>query len=74
MMLTTLVLAEMFRLTVPQILRQTPPAPEPARYHTVDFADAVEREALRCICMTTRLSPGSLRAEILLVSDCECGK
>jgi len=74
MMLATLVLAEMFRLTVPQVLRQTPKAPDSAQYHLVDFADAVEREAERCICTTTRLSPATLRAEILLVSDCECGK
>ena len=74
MMLTTLVLAEMFRLTVPQVLRQTPRDAEPSKYHLVDFADAVEREAERCICTTTRLSPATLRAEILLVSDCECGK
>jgi hypothetical protein len=74
MMLTTLVLAEMFRLTVPQVLRQTPPPPEHTRYHMEDFADAVEREAERCICTTTRVSPATLRAEILLVSDCECGK
>jgi hypothetical protein len=74
MTLTMLVLAEMFRLTVPQVLRQTPKVPDSAQYHLVDFAEAVEREAERCICTTTRLSPATLRAEILLVSDCECGK
>ncbi len=74
MMLTTLVLAEMFRLTVPQVLQQTPKDPVPLKYNLADFADAVEREAERCICTTTRLSPATLRAEILLVSDCECGK
>ncbi len=74
MMLTTLVLAEMFRLTVPQVLRQTPKDPASLRYDLADFAEAVERDAERCICITTRLSPATLRAEILLVSDCECGK
>jgi hypothetical protein len=74
MMLATLVLAEMFRLTVPQVLRQTPTTQDSGKYNLVDFADAVEREAERCICTTTRLSPATLRAEILLVSDCECGK
>ena len=74
MTFAALVLAEMFRLTVPQVLRQTPTTPESLRYNLVDFADAVERDAERCICTTTRLSPATLRAEILLVSDCECGK
>ena len=71
MTLTTLILAEMFRLTVPQVMQQTPRPADPTRYRLVDFTDSVEREAERCICMTTRLSPATLRAEILLVSDCE---
>lgn len=45
-----------------------------SRYHLAEFADAVEQEAGRCICMTTRMSPVTLKAEVLLVSDCECGK
>jgi len=73
MTLATLVLAEMFRLTVPQVLQQTPHKPKP-EYHLVDFVEAVERDAERCICTTTRLSPATLRVEVLLVSDCECGK
>ncbi len=74
MMLTTLVLAEMLRLTVPQVLHHPPNAPPPSRYDLSDFASSIESEAERCICMTTRLSPATLRSEILLVSDCECGK
>jgi hypothetical protein len=74
MMLATLVLAEMFRLTVPQVLNQTRKPVNPSQYRLIDFADAVERDAERCICTTTRLSPATLRAEVLLVSDCECGK
>ena len=74
MTFAALILAQMFRLTVPQVLQQTPKAPEYARYNLVDFVDAVERDAERCICMTTRMSPATLKAEILLVSDCECGR
>lgn len=44
------------------------------RYGFSEFSDSVERDAERCICMTTRLSPATLKAEILLVSDCECGQ
>jgi hypothetical protein len=75
MTLATLVLAQMFRLTAPQLL-QPPPSKPPTvpQYRLVDFAEAVERDAERCICTTTRLSPATLRAEVLLVSDCECGK
>lgn len=74
MTFAALILAEMLRLTVPQVLRQTP-SPNPyARYNTVEFADAVERDAERCICMTTRLTPATLKVDVLLVSDCECGK
>lgn len=68
------VLAEMLRLTVPQVLQQTPKAPDYSRYHISEFADAVERDVNRCICMTTRMSPATLKAEILLVTDCACGK
>jgi hypothetical protein len=74
MTLTTLVLAEMFRLTIPQVFEQTPRSASPPQYRLVDFVDSVEHDAERCICTTTRLSPGTLRAEILLVSDCDCGK
>jgi hypothetical protein len=74
MMFAALVLAQMFRLTVPQVLQQTPVAPDASRYHLSEFSDAVERDVERCICMTTRMSPATLKAEILLVSDCECGK
>ena len=74
MTLATLVLAEMFRLTVPQVLHQTPKAAQLTnQYRLVDFAEAVDRDAERCICTTTRLSPATLRVEVLLVSDCECG-
>lgn len=75
MTLATLVLAQMFRLTAPQILQPLPSKPPtPSQYHLVDFAESVERDAERCICTTTRLSPATLRAEVLLVSDCACGK
>jgi hypothetical protein len=117
MTFAALVLAQVFRLTVPHLLNPAPPAadaaryrladfadsveqpslPGPeasryrlaefvasvesqalsvsdsARYHASEFADAVERDVERCICTTTRLSPATLKAEILLVSDCECG-
>jgi len=74
MTFAAMVLAEMFRLTVPQVPWQTPGAPDASRYHLSEFSDAVERDVERCICMTTRLSPATLHAEILLVSDCECAK
>jgi|GEM_PF-6552134 len=74
MTFAALILAQMFRLTVPQVLEPTSKPAGYARYNLADFSEAVERDAERCICMTTRLSPATLKAEILLVSDCECGK
>jgi hypothetical protein len=44
------------------------------RYGLSEFADAVEHDVERCICMTTRMSQATLKAEVLLVGDCECGK
>ncbi len=74
MTFAALVLAEMFRLTAPQLPRPATASPAAARYNWSEFADSVERDVERCICMTTRLSPATLKAEILLVSDCECGR
>jgi hypothetical protein len=74
MTFAALVLAQVFRLTVPQVLEPTPKPPQMSRYRLADFAEAIERDAERCICTTTRLSPATLKAEILLVSDCACGE
>ena len=74
MTFAALLLAEMFRLTVPQLLRPPTAAPEGPRYNWSEFADSVDRDVERCICMTTRMSPATLKAEVLLVTDCECGR
>jgi hypothetical protein len=125
MNLVALVLAQVFRLTAPQLAQPMAAVPDASRYHFTEFADAldrgdafryhlaefcaaidrldtfryrlaefadtvdrvdarryhlaefsaaVERDGDRCICMTTRLSPATLKSEVLLVSDCSCRK
>jgi len=43
-----------------------------SRYHLNDLVQSLDLD--RCICMTTRLSPVTFKSEVLLVSDCDCGK
>jgi hypothetical protein len=118
MTFAALVLAQILRLTAPQLAEASPSGPgAPAqkqladgaaasryhlddfaqsldrrvasRYHLKDLAQSLERVATfryqlsdlaqsldldRCICMTTRLSPVTFKSEVLLVSDCDCGK
>ncbi len=74
MTFAALILAEMFRLTAPHFPQRATTAPQASRYNWSEFADSVERDVERCICMTTRMSPATLRAEVLLVTDCECGR
>jgi len=107
MSFAALVLAQVFRLTVPCFAQQNPSVSDASGYHFTEFADsldrvdafryqlaefadsldrvdafryqlaefsdAVDRDFERCICTTTRLSPVTLRVEVLLVSDCDCG-
>lgn len=44
------------------------------RYRLAESSDAVERDVERCICMTTRLSLATLKSEVLLVRECDCGQ
>jgi hypothetical protein len=118
MTFAALVLAQIFRLTVPHLAQTTlagpdaPPLKESAdraamsRYHLDELSKSLDRAAIsryhldelaqslehaaafryrlsdlaqsldleRCICMTTRLSPVTFKSEVLLVSECDCGK
>jgi hypothetical protein len=67
-MLLTLILAQSLQLTPPRLIETQ------HLYTAKEFDATVEKYAPEtgCICTTTRVNPKTLKADVILVTDCSC--
>ena len=67
-MILTLILFQSLQLTPPRLIEAQHP------YSAKEFDATVEKYApeTSCVCTTTRVNPKTLKATIVLVTDCAC--